>query len=111
MKAICKVLVDPSAMALREFPSLHPLVSTVTIALAANLLKERDPDIQQAFEEFLQSSESSKMPRTIYPTNWIGDAVDPLSLLHCVPDALALVQHKEHLENIPEGLDEGLEIL
>jgi len=111
MKAICKVLVDPSAMALREFPSLHPLVSTVTIALAANLLKERDPDIQQAFEEFLQSSESSKMPRTIYPTNWIGDAVDPLSLLHCVPDALALVQHKEHLENIPEGSDEGLEIL
>jgi len=27
------------------------------------------------------------------------------------PDALALVRHKEHLENTPEGSDEGLEIL
>ena len=108
LRSICEVLVDPGAITPHPSPALRR-VGIVTIASPIAKITGQSTDRSQDIEEFLQSPDSSQIPRIIYPTKWINDLIDPLSVLRCTDNALTLVNHLQHLELVPEAEDEALD--
>ena len=102
LKVQSEIFVTPDSMTPRTFASIRPSVQLVTAASASKPINEMDVDDLIEFEKFLHSSEAPSISCETLDTDWIWDAVDPLSMLRSHEDALVLAQRLKVVADISE---------